>query len=124
MFVLAVVASHATSLPGVVVAGGVATVVLAVMTRAFVGDPYDLIGRGVFDRPRGDDGDRPLPDAEYEEWATAMAGYCAEQDDHEPAEPALRQRDGRHDQAVRRGAHEERSGAEATQPGRETRAAG
>jgi hypothetical protein len=75
MFALAI--AEAGGIPVVVVAGAVATFIVALMTSAFVQNPYDLIGRGVFDRPRGDRGERPPSDAEYEEWATAMADYCS-----------------------------------------------
>lgn len=87
-FVLAL--AEAESVPLAVMAAGFATFVVALMASAFVGNPYDLIGRGVFDRPRGDDGDRPVSDAEYDEWATAMADYCSQQDARRLAEPAGR----------------------------------
>lgn len=86
MFALTAVASEATGVPAVMVAVCVAAVVVVIMTQAFVGNPYDVIGQGVFDRPCGDDGERPPSDAEYEEWATAVADYCAHLDTRDAGE--------------------------------------
>jgi hypothetical protein len=58
---------------------GIALLAIAVGIAIFVksGSAYDEIGGGVFDRSGGDDGYRPTPDAEYEEFGEAMAEYCA-----------------------------------------------
>ena len=47
--------------------------VMAVLLLGQLARAYEEIGGGVFDRPQGDRGDRPPPDAEYDEWLDALA---------------------------------------------------
>jgi hypothetical protein len=63
---------------------------IGITILATTSDPYESIGGGVFDRSRGDDGERPPPDAEYEEFAVAIALYCAREEARQSAAPSAR----------------------------------
>jgi hypothetical protein len=58
----------------------IALLAIAITILATTSDPYDSIGGGVFDRWRGDDGERPPPEAEDDEFAAAIAVYCAREE--------------------------------------------
>jgi hypothetical protein len=72
--------------PLIVIGIALLAVATGVTTLAISSDPYDHIGGGVFDRSRGDHGERPAPDAEYEEFAAAIAEYCVREEARESAE--------------------------------------
>ena len=90
------------TLPQIVV-GGFGTVLIlggAVMIAFALGlggraDAYDSIGAGIFDRSGGHDGRRPPSDAEYEEFAAAIAAVCAEDDRRRSSTPRPSARRGR-----------------------------
>ena len=66
--------------PLFVIGIGLLWIAIGMAILARTSDPYDGLGGGVFDRPRGDDGERPPPDAEYEEFAAAIAEHCAREE--------------------------------------------
>jgi hypothetical protein len=78
MIVMALQSSDAAGVPLPLVVFGVALLLIA----GLIAEPAR---RGTFDRARGDDGERPVPDAEHDEFAAAVAAYCAREGDRSDA---------------------------------------